>query len=229
MYDLDFYFNLKNPPISQNDISNVIKVNLDNQDYYIKRYYKPGKNFIRYLKPKGKAEYKNLLFFAKHNLNTIDVVDFLKSNLLFDTRACLVTRSLENSCNLYEYYSNHKITKDNFVYLIEYIKILKKLHQELKFIHKDYKLRNVLLSKDKKLYLIDCPNGVCLNLGMFNFIISPIFNRLILSNLAIVYKDLKKVLNRKYLIILYKNYFNLNNLKLDKKHKKNISKIVNLF
>lgn len=228
-YDLNYYFGLKAALISENDISNVIKVSLNNIDIYIKRYFKPGKTLYRYFKPKARVEYKNLLFFAENNFNAIEIICYLEKGY----RSCIVTKSLENSSDLYQYFTNNKITKKNFNILIEYINILKRLHTELKFIHKDYKLRNVLLSEDHKLYLIDCPSGYSLNYcnnKLLNIIFQPfvnkfILNRLILSNISIVYDDLRKILSVRQMLVLYKTYYNLNN-KLNKSDRKNISNII---
>ncbi|MBP9721696.1 MAG: hypothetical protein KBD64_00900 [Gammaproteobacteria bacterium] len=225
--NIDYLFSLKNTPISQKSFSDVLDITIDNQSFIVKRYYKPGKKLWLRLfakRSKSHSEHNNLLFFAKHGIYTPEIVGLFRKQ----QRSCLVTKKLPNVYNLAEHFNIHNsknnINNYNLDILIRFTKILRQLH-DLKFVHRDYKLRNVLLSEDHKLYLIDCPNGISFNFGKFSFIFNFLYKKLALRDLVIAYKDLRKVINPRQLIYLYKIYYNLN--KLDSQHKKHIKYLIN--
>lgn len=217
--------NYKNDLISQDSISDVTKISLNNKNFFLKRYYKPGKRlyiklskFLPFVFSKAKREFRNLLFFSNNGFYTPKIAFFAEAK----GRSCLVTEELQNSQNLYEYFTQHKVNKVNLKYLLEFAKILADLHSK-NFIHRDYKLRNVILSEDKKLYLIDCPNG-------FECQSDFLLNKYIIRDLAIVYKDIRKVLPPKVQLELFKSYLKLSSkTKLNSSHKAKLQAIVGYY
>lgn len=206
--DLAYFLNRSGEKVSSDSISEVIKTHYKGYDIFIKKYYKPGKSFIRklsnfipFIYSKGLSEYNNLSYFSHHDFLTPDILFFDEQK----GQSCLVTLALSNSVDLSKYYSQFppRFTSrhNNAYYLFDFAFLLAKLHK-LGFIHRDYKLRNVLLSQDKKLYLIDCPNGFKKNRTLAK-------EHYITRDLAIVYKDLKKVLSKTQMLRLYKHYYNL--------------------
>ncbi len=226
-YNLEYFFSLKNPPLSKKSFSDVINLNLDNHDIFIKRYYSYGKKLIYYFNPKSYAEYKNLNYFSNHGFNTPEIIAYLKKK----NTSCIITKKLENSYNLYEYFiansirdKKHAIKHPDFIYLIKYVETLKKLH-DANFAHRDYKLRNVLLSQDKELYLIDCPNGINFNAFPMNIFSKCFAQKFILRDLILAYKSLKNFLNNKQILYLYKYHY-LKTKKLTMPNKKIALRII---
>lgn len=222
---LEFFLSYKNKLISQDSISNVTKISLNNKSFFLKRYYKPGKRFysklskfLPFVFSKAKREFRNLLFFANNGFNTPKIAYFAES------KGCssLVTEELNNSQNLYEYFSQNKVDKTNINYLFEFAKTLANLHNK-NFIHRDYKLRNVILCDDNKLYLIDCPNG-------FECQSAVLLNKYIIRDLAIGYKDIRKVLPPKVQLALFKCYLQLApKTKLDSNNKAKLQAVMGYY
>lgn len=221
---LDYFLNYAGDMhyLSQDSISDVAKITLSGQKFFLKRYQKPGKHllrklsrFTRYIQSRAAREFSNLLYFSNNGFNTPEVIFFAEHK----GRSCLITKEIEDSYNLSEYYSKHKVNKTNFIYLLKFTEIIRALHKQ-GFIHRDYKLRNVLIDNNGKLYLIDCPSG-------FTDYSKIFFNRFVTHDFTVIYKDLKKVLSATQMLRLYKHYYELDNTKLTIFHKNNVSKIVN--
>lgn len=222
--------------LSKDSISDVIRTNLNNSNVIIKRYYKPSKNTFRSLAKysnlvsqfvsKGSREFRNLLFFANNGFFTPEIIYFSQAK----GQSCLVTKELLNSQDLSQFFKNHSINTQNFTYLLEFISIIKSLHDK-GFIHRDFKLRNVILSEEKTLYLIDCPAGF---IDYFSLFCGPFYHKVSIflkqRDLANIYKDLTKVLlTPRQLLKLYKHYYGLKNGKLALEDKQNIHKIISYY
>lgn len=232
---LEDLFALEGELLSKDSISDVIKSTINNSNVIIKRYYKPGNNSIRLLAKysqlisqlisKSSREFRNLLFFANNGFFTPEIIYYSQIR----GKSCLVTKELINSEDLFKYFKKHKIDNQNFNYLLEFIAIIRKLHN-MGFIHRDFKLRNVILSADKKLYLIDCPEGFVdyfsLLSGPFYSVVSRFLRQ---RDLANVYNDLKKILTSRQLLTLYKYYCNQGNKKLTLEDRQNIAYIINYY
>jgi tRNA A-37 threonylcarbamoyl transferase component Bud32 len=227
-FGLSYYLKLKGKVLSQDSISKVVITQIQDTRILIKKYYKPGKSwhrklarYFKFLYSKGAAEFSNLLFFANNNFNTPEIIYFNEDK----GQSCLVTKEVENSHDLFHYYSSKKPNRttkaNNFRHLYRFIEVIQKLHS-LNFIHRDYKLKNVLLSESAELYLIDCPNG-------FTCLFELALTKYKLRDLTIIYKDLKKLLTKTQLLCLYKYYYGITGFKLDASHKANIKYIVNYY
>lgn len=246
-FDDDFLSKYNFKEVSSDKISDVININVDNKNLYIKRYYKPSKRilniilfYLRLSDSKAKREYNNLVFFNKNNINIPVIYDFFDNK--HSGRACLVTESVgsvesvgnidntdtdtdSTSMTLYDYLVLNKPinkyqTKDNINLIKKYLDVLIKLHNN-NFIHFDFRTRNALLSNNE-LFFIDCPNGLKYN-KIWAILFSYWLQYFKLRDLALVYKDLKNILPNKFLLKLYKYYVyntNINNSKINNRYNK---------
>src|SRR5690606_1379380 len=74
---LDAVFALQGEPITRDPLSDVIRVTLGGQRFYVKRYTGAGKGLRRYLgRPRVKAEWQNLRLFAKWGLPTATIIAY---------------------------------------------------------------------------------------------------------------------------------------------------------
>lgn len=72
---LDAVFALQGERLTRDPLSEVIRVERDGVNYYVKRYVGAGKGLRRYLgRPRVKSEWQNLKRFAKWGIPTADVV-----------------------------------------------------------------------------------------------------------------------------------------------------------
>lgn len=229
-YSLEFFFNCSGTLISSDRISNVISLNLDGNNVYVKRYYQPGKKLyrkllqlIKFIPSKAKKEVSNLLFFTRLGLNTPEILYYSE----YRNKACIVTKEVYHSTDLFKYFTNNAINHAGLTYLMNCAQILSKLHAE-NFIHRDYKPRNVLLNDQQELLLIDCPNGFKFN-ALIAALSPGLLQRLKMRDIALFYRDIKHLLSARQGLKLYRKYFNLDHkrFKLNDEHKKNISFILN--
>ena len=72
---LDAVFALQGERLTRDPLSEVIKVQRDGINYYVKRYVGAGKGLRRYMgKPRVRSEWQNLKRFAKWGIPTAEVV-----------------------------------------------------------------------------------------------------------------------------------------------------------
>lgn len=72
---LESVFALEGERITHDPLSELIRVNRQGVDYYVKRYRNAGKGLRRYAaRPRIKAEWQNLKRFAKWGIATAEVV-----------------------------------------------------------------------------------------------------------------------------------------------------------
>ncbi|HBX57102.1 MAG TPA: heptose kinase, partial [Pseudomonas sp.] len=69
--DLDAVFALQGERITQDPLSEVLRVECEGLRYYVKRYHGAGKGLRRFIgRPRVKAEWQNLKYFAKWGIPT---------------------------------------------------------------------------------------------------------------------------------------------------------------
>lgn len=161
---LDAVFALQGVPLTCDPLSEVIRVERDGVNYYVKRYTGAGKGLRRYLgRPRVKSEWQNLKRFAKWGIPTAEVVAWgLERRGAAYDRGALITRELPNTRDLSDLADKHDPLLKDRVWvdgvsrqLAHYTRIM---HGK-RFTHNDLKWRNLLIDDQARLFLIDCPNG----------------------------------------------------------------------
>lgn len=72
---LDAVFAIQGERLTRDPLSEVVRIERDGVNYYVKRYTGAGKHMRRYLgRPRIKAEWQNLKQFAKWGIPTAEVV-----------------------------------------------------------------------------------------------------------------------------------------------------------
>ena len=161
---LDAVFALTGEHLTRDPLSEVIRVQREGVNYYVKRYTGAGKGLRRYLgRPRVKSEWQNLKRFAKWGIPTADVVAWgLERKGMAYARGAMITRELPNTRDLSELADNHDpLLKDRaWVDCVsrQLARYTKTMHDH-RFTHNDLKWRNLLIDDQSRLFLIDCPNG----------------------------------------------------------------------
>jgi len=162
--DLDAVFALQGELITQDPLSDVIRVELDGERYYVKRYHGAGKGARRFIgRPRVKAEWQNLKYFAKWGIATAPIVahGMQRKACLFE-RGALVTREIPHTQDLAQL-AQHDDPRLHDRHWVERVSqqlaaATRTLHAR-HFTHNDLKWRNLLVDDEGKLFLIDCPTG----------------------------------------------------------------------
>jgi RIO-like serine/threonine protein kinase len=161
---LEAVFALQGERVTRDPLSEVIRVNRNGVNYYVKRYVGAGKGLRRYLgKPRVKAEWQNLKRFAKWGIPTAEVVAWgLERRGAAYSRGAMITRELPNTEDLSAFAERRdpKLADRAWVDAISrqlagYTRIM----HDNRFTHNDLKWRNLLVDDQARLFLIDCPNG----------------------------------------------------------------------
>ncbi|MDD2050311.1 lipopolysaccharide kinase InaA family protein [Pseudomonas putida] len=161
---IEAVFALQGERLTHDPLSEVIRVERDGVNYYVKRYIGAGKGLRRYLgRPRIKAEWQNLKQFAKWDIPTAEVVAWgLERNGLAFGRGAMITRELPRTEDLSALAErkDHRLADRGWVdhvsrQLARHTRIMHDHH----FTHNDLKWRNLLVDDQARLFLIDCPTG----------------------------------------------------------------------
>ena len=161
---LEAVFALEGERLTHDPLSEVIRVERNGVNYYVKRYFGAGKGLRRYLgRPRVKSEWQNLKRFAKWGIPTAEIVAWgLERRGTAYDRGALITRELPHTEDL------SALAKRNDSLLADRAWVdgvsrqlatyTRTMHDQ-RFTHNDLKWRNLLIDDQARLFLIDCPNG----------------------------------------------------------------------
>lgn len=161
---IDAVFALQGERLTRDPLSEVIRVQRDGVNYYVKRYTGAGKGLRRYLgRPRIKAEWQNLKQFAKWGIPTAEVVAHgLERNGLAFGRGAMITRELprtEDLSVLAERRDPCLADRGWVDYLSRQLAAHTRVMHDHHFTHNDLKWRNLLVDDRGTLFFIDCPTG----------------------------------------------------------------------
>lgn len=161
---LDAVFALQGERLTRDPLSEVVRVQRDGVNYYVKRYTGAGKGLRRYLgRPRIKAEWQNLKQFAKWGIPTAEVIAWgLERNGLAFGRGAMITRELprtEDLSVLAERNDPRLADRAWVAHISEQLARHTRVMHQHHFTHNDLKWRNLLVDDQATVYFIDCPTG----------------------------------------------------------------------
>ena len=163
--DLDSVFALDGEIVARDSMSLTLRVDINGRRYYAKRYAGLGKKPLRrwLATPRVQLEWQNLAHFADWGIPTARLVGYgLENGGGRFLRGALITAEIPDTIDLgWLAYSNDPRLK-NRRWLDgtsrQLAAIARAMHSR-RFVHGDFKWRNLLVDGTDTLYLIDCPSG----------------------------------------------------------------------
>ncbi|HSC83733.1 MAG TPA: lipopolysaccharide kinase InaA family protein [Pseudomonas sp.] len=201
--DLERVFALQGKRLTKDPLSEVILIERDGVRYYVKRYWGAGKGLRRFIgRPRVKAEWQNLKRFAKWGIPTAHIVGYgLERSSGAFVRGALITRELERTQDLalLAKQADPRLDDRRWVDGVsrQLANATRVMHQHA-FTHNDLKWRNLLVSDQAELFLIDCPTGT--------FWWGPWLSYRIVKDLACLDKVAKHTLTRSQRLRFYLQY-----------------------
>ena len=221
---LDLVFALEGERITHDSESELIRIVRDGVSYYVKRYRSNGKGLRAYLpRPRIKAEWQNLQHFADWGIPTASIVARgMQRKACAFVRGAMITREIPETRDL----SDLALEKDACLQDAGWVRqvsfqvadFTRVLHQH-RFVHNDLKWRNILIDRQPKAFLIDCPTG--------GFWWGPFLQYRIVKDLACLDKVAKYQLSRSQGVRFYLLY--VQQQRLTVADKKRIGKIIRFF
>ncbi|QLF94148.1 heptose kinase [Pseudomonas sp. ABC1] len=200
---LEAVFALEGERITSDPLSEVIRVTLGGQRFYVKRYWGGGKGLRRYFgRPRVKAEWQNLQHFARWGIAVAPVVAWgMERCLGFFRRGAMITLEVPDTIDLAEIASrrDERLADPAWVRRVsqQLARATRILHGH-HFVHNDLKWRNLLVNGAGELFLIDCPSG--------GFWYGPFLRHRIVKDLACLDKVAKYRLSRTQRLAFYLDY-----------------------
>lgn len=221
---LESVFALQGERLTQDPLSEVIRVELNDVRYYVKRYTGAGKGLRRFIgRPRVKAEWQNLMLFRRWGIPTAPIVAYgLERRCGAFLRGALITRELEqtNDLALLATTQDARLRDPRWVQEVslQLARSTRAMHDR-GFAHNDLKWRNLLVDPQRRLYLIDCPTGA--------FWRGPFLQRRIVKDLACLDKVAKYQLTRVQRLRFYLQYSG--HPTLDRRDKSRVRAILRFF
>lgn len=222
---LDAVFALTGEVIAKSPASQVIRVQVGERNFYVKRYTGLGKRPLRRLldRPRVQAEWQNLQRFSDWGIATAPLIAYgLESRHGRFVRGALITAGIPNTADLKHLalagdprLNNRRWWDGISQQLAE---ATRTMHAH-GFAHNDLKWRNLLVDDAGKLYFIDCPSG--------GFWRGPFLRYRIIKDLACLDKMAKYHLSRTQRLRFYFDY--AGKRRLADEDKKIVRKIVRFF
>lgn len=226
-FDKVYSLGTQQQQVAWSPLSQVYKIAILENNYFLKRYNISRKLMQRYLgQSKVKREWKNLLWFRELGIPVANVIAYGQETQGWITmRGILLTEELKDAVDLAHLAETHSPLLDNKVWVQQVshqlASVTRKLHEN-NFAHNDLKWRNIMIdikAEFPQIYLIDCPSGM-----KWPY---PFLTYRIIKDLACIDKRGKYNLSRTQRMAFYKDYAQCNKLTLE--HKKQIRKILTFF
>ncbi len=201
--DLQRVFALEGQRLTRDPLSEVVRIERDGVCYYVKRYWGAGKGLRRYIgRPRVKAEWQNLKYFAKWGIPTAPIVAYgLERKGGAFVRGALITRELPRTEDLalLARRKDERLADRSWVaqVSVQLAQASRTLHEH-HFTHNDLKWRNLLVNDQAELFLIDCPTGA--------FWWGPLLRYRMVKDLACLDKVAKYHLSRTQRLRFYLQY-----------------------
>lgn len=222
---LEQVFALEGERITRDSESELIRVERDGVNYYVKRYRSNGTAWRAWLpRPRVMAEWQNLQHFASWNIPTAEVIAYGMERKSFGRfgRGAMITRELPGTEDLamLAHQRDARLQDAGWVADItcQIANFTRIMHQH-NFVHNDLKWRNILVDRQRRVFLIDCPTG--------GFWWGPFLQYRIIKDLACLDKVAKYQLSRTQRMRFYLDY--AKRKRLNGADKKRIAKIVKFF
>lgn len=222
---LEQVFALEGERITRDSESELIRIERDGVQYYVKRYRSNGTAWHAWLpRPRVMAEWQNLQHFVRWGIPTAVVVAFGMERKSWGRfgRGAMITRGLPDTDDLAMMSRQRDARLRDARWVAEVgrqIADFSRVMHEHGFVHNDLKWRNILVDRQPKAYLIDCPTG--------GFWWGPFLQYRIIKDLACLDKVAKYQLSRTQRLRFYLHY--RQQQRLSGQDKQQIRRIVSFF
>ena len=223
--DLDSVFALEGEMVALDSMTRTLRIEINGRGYYVKRYAGLGKKPLRrwFATPRVQLEWENLQHFADWGIPTARLVGYgLQSQGGRFLRGALITVEIPDTADLSGLARSGDPRLKSRRWLdgvsLQLADIARRMHDR-RFVHGDFKWRNLLVDKADKLHLIDCPSG--------GFWWPPFLEYRIVKDLACLDKLAKRYLSRGRRLRFYLDYAQKKSL--DAGDKRRIRKILGFF
>jgi tRNA A-37 threonylcarbamoyl transferase component Bud32 len=223
--DLDSVFALEGEMVALDSMTRTLRIEINGRGYYVKRYAGLGKKPLRrwFATPRVQLEWENLRHFADWGIPTARLVGYgLQSQGGRFLRGALITAEIPDTTDLGWLARNGDPRLKSRRWLDgvsrQLADIARRMHDR-RFVHGDFKWRNLLVDKADTLHLIDCPSG--------GFWWPPFLEYRIVKDLACLDKLAKLHLSRSRRLRFYLDYAQKQSL--DAGDKRRLRKILGFF
>lgn len=223
--DLDAVFALDGELLAKSPVSEVRRIHIAGQAYYLKRYAGLGKRPLRHIfdRARVQTEWENLQRFAAWGIATPPLLAYgLERRLGRFVRGAFVTAAIPDAVDLKQLATagDGRLKSRRW-----WDGIARQLAQATRtlhahgFAHNDLKWRNLLVDAQGKLFFIDCPAG--------RFWRGPFLHYRIVKDLACLDKVAKYHLSRTQRLRFYLDY--AGQPRLNEADKRRIRKVLRFF
>jgi len=190
---LEAVFALSGERIASDPLSEVIRVNIGGQRFYVKRYWAAGKGLRRFIgRPRVEAEWQNLQHFHDWGIAVAPLVAWGQQRRAgFFQRGALITLEVSGTTDMaaMALAGDSRLADPLWVRRIsEQLASATRILHDHRFAHNDLKWRNLLVNEAGELFLIDCPSG--------DFWWGPLLRHRIVKDLACLDKVARYTLSR---------------------------------
>ena len=230
---LDAVFALDGEVVAKDPISRVLRVSADGKRYYVKRYFRDGKNRVRrwfglrgLIAPQRvHREWKNLLLFRRLGIPAATLVAYgLERRYGRFVRGALITEEVCDTSDMGRMANEHDLRLKDPAWVTQIthqVARATRLLHDAGFAHNDLKWRNLLVTAGDApvVHLIDCPSG--------SFWWGPFLRYRIVKDLACLDKVAKYQLSRTQRLRFYLDY--AGHRRLDAQDKRRIRHVLAFF